>query len=389
MKENIQVLFSLLRNTLLNEAIDDETQRAAIEKADAIYRIAKHHDVVHLLNNAYEKCDFNSLSEDLKKLIKKKHFVSVVRYERTNYDFENIKNCFESACIPFIPLKGSVIRDYYPEPWMRTSCDIDILVHKEDLDRASEILVNACGCEKEKLGTHDISFCSGNGTHIELHYKLSEIYFDNCAESLLDDVWNYSYPKKDSKYHCVLTDEFFYLYHIYHMAKHFEVGGCGIRPFIDLWLLDNGIFHDKKKRDRLLEKGGLLRFANCCRELSDFWFSDGEESEIVKKMQKFIFVGGIYGSSNNRQLVVQSKNDNRLKSILNTVFLSYDKLKIQYPLIEKHKWMTPFCEVFRWFRVFKPGYGKIAKDELIMVSKSKDENAQSFALFLKQIGLKQ
>ena len=33
--------------------------------------------------------------------------------------------------IPFLPLKGSVIRQYYPEPWMRTSCDIDILVDFE------------------------------------------------------------------------------------------------------------------------------------------------------------------------------------------------------------------------------------------------------------------
>ncbi len=389
MKNNVQVLFSLLRNTLFDEEIDKETKCAAIEKADAIYGIAKHHDVVHLLYNAYEKCNFNLLSEDLKKLIKKKHFVSVVRYERTNYDFDNIKKVFESECIPFIPLKGSVIREYYPEPWMRTSCDIDILVHETDIERASEILVNACGCEKDKAGTHDVSFCSANGTHIELHYKLSEIYFDNAAESLVDDVWNYSYPKDGYRYCYALTDEFFYMYHIYHMAKHFEIGGCGIRPFLDLWLLDNKVPHENDKRDSLLEKSGLLKFANSCRELSEYWFSDGENNETVNALQRFIIVGGVYGNSNNRHLVVRAKNDNRIKRVLKTVFLSYDKLKIQYPIVGKHKWLMPFFEVLRWFRIFKPGYGKIAKEELIVSSKPRDEGTESFTLFLKQIGLKE
>ncbi|MBO4954226.1 MAG: nucleotidyltransferase family protein, partial [Clostridia bacterium] len=36
--------------------------------------------------------------------------------------------------IDFMPLKGAVIRQYYPEPWMRTSCDIDIHVKKDRLE---------------------------------------------------------------------------------------------------------------------------------------------------------------------------------------------------------------------------------------------------------------
>lgn len=388
MKNNVQVLFSLLRNTLFDEEIDKETKRAAIERADVIYRIAKHHDVVHLLNNAYEKCDYNLLSEDLRKLIKKKHFVSVIRYERTNYDFENIKNAFALGCIPFIPLKGSVMREYYPEPWMRTSCDIDILVHETDIERASEILVNSLGYEKDEVGTHDVSFCSVNGTRIELHYKLSEIYFDNVAEDLIDDVWSYSYPKDGYRYYYALTDEFFYLYHIYHMAKHFEIGGCGIRPFLDLWLLDNKVPHGKDKRDTLLEKSSLLKFANCCRELSCFWFSDGQASDTVLEFQEFILNGGVYGTLSNRASVIQAKNDNRLKRVSEMLFLSYDKLKIQYPVIERHKWLTPYYEICRWFRVFKPGYLGIAKRELSLQVKNKDEKSEGFTLFLEKIGLK-
>ena len=39
-------------------------------------------------------------------------------------------------------------------------------------------------------------------------------------------------------------------------------GGCGIRPFIDLLILDNLQEVDNKKRDNLLKQGNLLKFAN-------------------------------------------------------------------------------------------------------------------------------
>ena len=56
------------------------------------------------------------------------------------YELEHIKSVFEKNKIEYILLKGSVLRNYYPEPWMRTSCDIDILVHDEQLDKAVKVL---------------------------------------------------------------------------------------------------------------------------------------------------------------------------------------------------------------------------------------------------------
>ncbi len=388
MKTNVQILFLLLRNAVFGTTVDEEIKIAIIEHLDDIYKLAKYHDVAHLVSFSIEKNKISLPQTEVAKKLKKRHPIALLRYETANQVFCHVCDLFESERIPFIPLKGSVIREYYPEPWMRTSCDIDILVREDDLDRASDILVNACGCKKEKKGTHDISFFSPNGIHIELHYKLSEIYFDSSAEVFLDKVWDFTYPKSGFAYHHVLKDEFFYMFHIYHMAKHFEIGGCGIRPFLDLWILDNMVVCDKEKRDILLKECELLEFAKCCRELSEFWFSDSQESEMILKLQQFILNGGVYGSSYNRHSVVQAKNDNKLKYIVKTVFLSYDKLKIQYPVINKHKWLTPFCEVCRWFKIFKPGYCKIAKDELIMLSKNKDEKIESVALFLEQIGLK-
>ena len=333
MKPTIEILFSLIRNAVFETVIDEETREAVFNCADKLYKFSKHHDISHLVSYAIEKNRIPLEQTELTKKLKKRHPIAAVRYEATNQIFCQVCDAFESEHIQFVPLKGSVIRDYYPEPWMRTSCDIDILVHEEDLERASMLLGNVYGYKKDESGTHDVSLFSQNGTHIELHYKLSEIYYESSAEKLIDRVWEYACPKEGKAYYCVLSDEFFYLYHIYHMAKHFESGGCGIRPFLDLWILDNKVDHDKEKRDILLNKCGLLKFADCSRELSDFWFSDGKSNETIIKLQNFVLRGGTYGTASNRHSVAYAKNDSKIKRILNTVFLSYDKLKIQYPII--------------------------------------------------------
>lgn len=388
MKTNIDTLFSLLKNALFGTAINEETKKATIDNIDKIYALAKHHDIAHLVSFAIERNNIQLPQTELTKKLKKRHPIAVIRYEAANQTLCDVCETFEREGVEFIPLKGSVIRDYYPEPWMRTSCDIDVLVREEDLARASDILVDICGYKKTLSGTHDVAFSSTNGTNVELHYKLSEIYFENPAEEMLENAWDYAYAQNRSKYHRVLADEFFYLFHVYHMAKHFEGGGCGIRPFIDLWILDNKVDYDKNKRDEMLEQSGLLRFAECCRELAEYWLSDGQESEMLLNLQNYILMGGVYGTRGNKNSVVQAKNDNRFKHTFDMIFLSYDKLKIQYPVIKKHKWLIPFCQVSRWCRIFKPGYGKIANNELIVPAKARDENSENMSQFLKQIGLK-
>ena len=181
--------------------------------------------------------------------------------------FEEICEALEQAKIPYLPLKGSVLRALYPKGWMRTSCDIDILVREADLERAVTVLCETLEYEKKGLGSHDVSLFSPANIHLELHYDLVEDARANNCAALLSHIWEYAHPKAEGSAEHVLSDEMFYFYHIAHMAKHFEIGGCGLRPFLDLWLLDH-IEADKARRDALLEQGKLLQFAEICRRLS-------------------------------------------------------------------------------------------------------------------------
>lgn len=92
---------------------------------------------MEIVANTFQKWKMiNDLQdEDIKQHLQQIVFRVVYCYKRMNYEYEQVCDALEKAEIPFIPLKGVVIREYYPEPWMRTSCDIDILVREKNLKK--------------------------------------------------------------------------------------------------------------------------------------------------------------------------------------------------------------------------------------------------------------
>jgi len=183
-----------------------------------------------------------------------------------------------------------------------------------------------------------------------------------------------------------MSDAFFYFYHLTHMAKHFETGGCGIRPFIDLWILDN-IDADKEARDELLSKGKLQKFAENLRKLSEVWFEGREADDFSLQIQEFIFTGGIYGSSENRVALHQKKNGGPFGYVMSRVFVSKDKLRRYYPILEKHPILLPFMQVKRWFKLLSPEVAKMAKNEISANTSLDKTKAEEMNTFLNEMGL--
>ncbi len=270
---------------------------------------------------------------------------------------------------------------------MRTSCDIDVLVHEQDLESAISLLVNKYGYELKNKGSHDVSMISQNGQHVELHYRLIEDGLANSSTEILAQVWDNARVKTGCLHQYELTDEFFYFYHIAHMAKHFENGGCGIRSLIDLWLLKEKAKIDRDISDALLEKANLLKFADACRKLCGVWFDGDNSTSITEKMHNYIVFGGVYGTNSNRIPVKQHKNGGRLSYALSKIFLPYDVIKFYYPILQKHKWLTPFIEVVRWCKLVFCGHFKNSVKELGFGSNIRKNEAEDISRFLCEIGL--
>lgn len=359
------VMFKLIRSAVCCEEkftdIDKETIQSQIE---SLYVLSKKHDVQHLVGYALFKNRLISTENPYYSKFQKQQIVAVYRYERIQHELNEICAALEQIKIPFIPLKGSVIRAYYTEPWMRTSCDIDILVDKKDLDVAVNHLVSALGYREDGRGSHDVSLFAPGEVHLELHYELLEDWRAEFSRNLLSDVWKVALNKDGFNYHKVLPDEYFYLYHIAHMAKHFYNGGCGIRSFLDLWILNHKVNHDDERRKTLLQSASLDKFSFAAENLSEVWFLNKQPDETCVLMQEYVLTGGVYGNNQNRITLQQTKKGGKFKYAMSRIFLPYDVIKFHYPVLQKHRWLLPFCQVRRWFKLLFCGGAKRSFNEL-------------------------
>ena len=358
-----EVLFGLIRGVICGETVSEELKTACTpEMLEAVYAMAAQHDLAHLVGQAVSTLGLPK-SEVLTKC-KQAAFVAVSRHVRMETESQKVFRAFEEAKIPFIPLKGAVMRAYYPESWMRTSCDVDILVQKEQLDATSKILRETLGYRLAETTGHDVSFYSPTDVHIELHFDLVEEGRANDSVQVLSRVWEDAQPMKDNAYWYVMPDALFYFYHIAHMAKHFESGGCGIRPFVDLWLLETAGEGDPAGRDALLQKGDLLQFAQAVRKLSRVWFGHEAEDVLSAKLQTFLLHGGAFGTMQNRVSLKQTEGFGRGHYLLSRIFVPYEKLKAYYPILGKYRWLMPLMQIRRWFLLLKPSVFYMAKGEL-------------------------
>lgn len=369
-----QVIFNCIKHEICGRTeeivLPDVSARFFID----LFRLSKKHDIAPIVGNAMNKYGtFEHLPVDIEESereaiakIKTKFdeqiFTAVYRYENINNELKEIRRILGEAKIPFIPLKGSVIRKYYPEPWQRTSCDIDILVKEKDADNAAEDLQTRLQYRCEEKWQHDISLFSPSNVHVELHFKLLDSDFKQVKD--LIDVWSGDEISllSDSEYQ--MSKELFLLYHIYHMAKHFVRGGCGIKPFIDLWIIKNKVGFDEEKAQKMLQESGLLAFFERSTDLVNVWFEGKEHSEITQEMENYILQGGVYGTLEQQLAMSQNKKGGKFRHLLSKIFLSYEQMKVYYPSVKKCPILFPFYQVRRWCRILFCGGRKAAMNEI-------------------------
>lgn len=383
--ETSKMMFALLRSAVCGDLLSaEEISKYSPDMLPEIALLAKKHDIIHLIVFALKK---NGLLDESGKELEKNMLIAVYRCERLEYELKKLSGILEQAQIPFIPLKGSVLRQFYIEPWMRTSCDIDVLVHEDDLQKAVSYLSDNLGYKRKSQNSHDISMFTEGGVHVEVHYDLLEDGKVNSAAAVLQNVWNVSKKCAGCNYRYEMPDEMFYFYHIAHMAKHFENGGCGIRPFLDIWVLNHRIDFDKKRREKLLSDGGLTVFANQAELLAEIWFGNAGYTKTTKQMEDYILRGGVYGTNTNRIAVQQQKNGGKVKYALSKIFIPYEEIKFHYPILQKHKWLTPIMEVRRWGKLIFCGHLKRTAKELKYNNTVSEDVASEMRAMLKDIGL--
>lgn len=367
-------LFAIVRRALTGAPIPPEYVPDAAE-LEAVCALAKRHDIAQFPAAAAEE-----LGWPLPGKYRQELPLAVSRVANLEYEQSAIARALENAAIPFVLLKGSLVRAFYPESWMRTSCDIDVLVHEEQLDAAIAALVSALAYRVDGEKTfHDISLFSPSGVHLELHFHLQES-IDMCNATLAR-VWENLLPLDGFSFGYRETPEYFLFHHLAHMAKHLRSGGCGIRPFLDLWLIRKQCACDEAALRALLEEADLLAFTKSAEKLAAHWMENAPIGETEQLLEGFVLTGGVYGVRAQSIAVKRSISGSAGAYLWQRVFMPYEGLCTQYDWLQGRKYLVPAAQMLRWGKLLQKDKCRRARSEAnLTLSMGEEQNAAVAAL---------
>ncbi len=348
MEKTVNLMMMLVK-CAVDGTIPDPEPLSSMTHEDEIllYKLAKHHEMLHLVGTALQKSNAH-IDNELKKRYDNNIYAQAYRCEQLKYAYDAVSELFEKNAIVYMPLKGAVIRDMYPQGWMRASCDIDVLIHAENLENTSELLRRNGYIANEAVTKHDITFDTPNGVKLELHYDLIEEEHIALPSSVLKTVWEHTKKTDGKNFEYAMTDDMLLFYHISHMAKHFVEGGCGIKPLLDMYVMKKAGRYEAAAAASLLCEGGLDAFAENADKLCEALFSDGVLDKTTKLMRDYILSGGVFGTEDTQCITQQKKGGGKKKYILSRIVLPYKDMERRYPVLKKHKIILPFCHIHRW-----------------------------------------
>ena len=376
------VFFALLRQEICGEELSSDIKNLIDEDLlENLFAIAKRQGLSHLIFDALVKNEITG-SKGLFSKLKNEKNVAIFRSNQIDFELKQISKALEEEKIDFIFLKGAIIRNLYPEKWMRTSCDIDLLIKEQDLERAIEVLQKSLDYKSVEKTEQDVQFLSQSGLTIELHFSLYRGEENEYAK-LLNCAWDNVVEAQTNRK--ILTNEFFYLYHIVHMALHFKQGGCGIRPFIDLYLIKKNVNVQRETVAEYLEEIGLLTFENHIFRASKFILGEIESNNIINSIIDFVLGSEMYGDIKNRALINQAKKGGKKKFILSRIFISYSELLEQYPKLKKFKILYPYYSVKRWLRLLFGKDSKRVRREIKVINSTTEEENKKIKELLNNL----
>ena len=384
-KQNAELLIDVIRAALNEENDGSLSERLSAQSLRSLYEVAREYDMAHLVGYVLERLGRTATPTEQEYI--RLYMFAVGRCERSVQELSEISRVLGAHGIAHLPLKGAVLRELYPGRWMRTSSDIDVLVKKEHIENVRELLQTELGYEFDQASDHDLAFTAPGGDRFELHFSLIEDGVVGRADEPLRDVWQYASATPGQPYRMALSPEMFYYYHIAHMAKHFVQGGCGLRPFADIWVMLGKLSMDRAACERLLEAGGLTRFARHAEQLARVWFGGQSHTDVTRRMQAFLLTGGEFGTYENRAAVAQNKKGGKVRYALSRIWLNYRQMCVFYPSLKGRAYLLPVYEVWRWLRLIFGGGVRRSVVELRANAAVTQDQRENTARMLNELGL--
>lgn len=263
----------------------------------------------------------------------------------------------EQEKIWYLPLKGILLKELYPECSMREMTDNDILIDAEKAD----VMQNFMLARGYQTGSE-----FGEGAHEEyfkppfLNFELHRTLFDSeNTPEVISYYQNITTHLLETAGSCCrrFTEEDFYLFFLSHAHKHHYGEGSGLRN-----LLDEYVYLSKKQGEldwdylnRLLKQLNLTEFEALYRSLAFKLLFDPETPQSLtaaeQDMLDTMTHAGTYGSveSNVRMRVQRDLggSTSKFRYYWRRLFPDRNWYRINQPFYDKHPYLIPFFTVYR------------------------------------------
>ena len=369
-------LFMVIRKAMDIEVPNIEL---SVEECNAIMQIGERQSIQLIIYRGFKLLN---LSEDCLKQFDRLMLKNAYKYIKRNEELNSITRALDNDGIPYIPLKGAVIKQLYPEPELRTSSDIDVLVREKDLDNAVKAVETTTDFKFESRNYHDVQM-RVPGTVLEMHFSIKE----NMAniDKLLSRAWDFA-KSTGSGARCAFTPEFQIFHVIAHMSYHMVHGGLGIRPFLDLWLLRNKTEFEEETVRKMCEECGILTFYEKSCRLVDAWMEGRAIPEELASFEEYCLNGGAFGSAESVN-ASRMRNEQKGGYVLKRLLVSREVLEEEYPALREKPYLLPAYQINRWLRLLDKDKRDRVLKEMDGIRNTRPEETSSFDEMLKGLGL--
>lgn len=301
---------------------------------------------------------------------KKFYYQSFLINEKFNKLGEKLIRILNENKIDHMFFKGYIIKELYPQPFLRQMGDIDILVREKDYSTVLKILINNGFIFESEEEYH--TSLKIDGLNIEIHNKLLSknnphyTFFKKTFDIFSNKVNNHTY-KMDDTIHL--------LYLLSHYLKHLKQG-AGLRALCDIYLYLSNVKINEAIFFKHLKELNMDAFFNTILNQLDYifgynYFKYTKNSYFIELLE-YSLKSGIHGFGKENQMILNEYHTykkSKLSFLLSKVFIPIPKLFSQYPWT-KSIILIPLGYIFRFFSLLKNKNKQLK--EILQISK-KDE----------------
>lgn len=295
---------------------------------------------------------------------------AIITSARRDAEIEQVVQRFQKEKIYHVFFKGYQLKEYYPVPELRIMADVDLLIRMEDRKRVDQALVSM-GYRRENAMGFVWSYRKGL-VLIEVHTKLaSGEYWKNVnCEKYFEDAFEYVIDS-DREYTKYFDLNYHFIFLLFHLAKHFNGRGAGIRMFLDI-----AVYIDKFQGqmdweyiEKQLEILKLDAFSKNVFMICERWFGVSErwkdvsmEPWVYKEVCTHIMSGGVFGYVGNdgatvrmrqgiekKETATEQSEKIRIRAIIRHLFPNKTYMRMYLPAVGKYPVLLPVAWGVRFF----------------------------------------